>query len=254
MNHATKTNKMITIKMVNSEIIVKTAFLCIHSPFPGDGRNKISVKSKGNTRMEKTIESHRKSQTAKEGYQKKIRKKSGQFYGFFFYISLFFLFSIAGWIWEVFIYLIKDGEFVNRGFLFGPWLPVYGSGGILLIFLLKKWEYKPVKVFFLSMLICSVLEYGTSFCLERIWGYRWWDYSNDFLNINGRICLWGSLMFGLAGWLLICYGIPYLKMIYRKIGKTERGRKGLRLICLLLLVLFIADATWAADFPHMVKS
>ena len=63
-------------------------------------------------------------------YADLIRQRSGEVYGFFFYIPLFFLLSFFGWLWEVGIYLVKDGEFVNRGVLFGPWLPVYGCGGI----------------------------------------------------------------------------------------------------------------------------
>lgn len=186
-------------------------------------------------------------------YADLIRERSGQVYGFFFYIPLFFLFSFAGWLWEAGIYLVKDGEFVNRGVLFGPWLPIYGCGGILLIFFLKRWEYKPVLVFLVSMALCSVLEYLVSFVLERVWGIRWWDYSGEFLNISGRICLLSSLLFGVGGWLLVCYAVPYLRMLYRKIWKREKGKKGLQLACLVLLLLFIADAAWAADFPNMGK-
>lgn len=186
-------------------------------------------------------------------YADLIGRRSNQTYGFFFYIPLFFLLSSAGWLWEVTIYLIQDGEFVNRGVLFGPWLPIYGCGGIMLALLLRKLEYKPVRVFFLSMIICSVLEYLTSFCLERVWGIRWWDYSNEFLNISGRICLWSSLMFGVGGWLLVCYVLPYLRMLYRKLWKVEKGRKALQIICLTLILIFAADAAWAADLPNMGK-
>ncbi len=182
-----------------------------------------------------------------------IRKRSGQTYGFFFYVPLFFLASIAGWLWEVGIYMAQDGELVNRGVLIGPWLPIYGCGAVLLTFLLKRWEYKPVRVFFISMLLCSVLEYLVSYVLERVWGIRWWDYSGQFLNISGRICLMGSLMFGLSGWLLVCYAVPYLRMLYRKIWKMENGRKALQLVCLVLVLIFVADAAWAADFPNMGK-
>jgi len=147
-----------------------------------------------------------------------------------------------------------EGEFVNRGVLFGPWLPIYGIGGLILSVVLGRYEYKPVRVFFISMLLSSVLEYLASWFLERTWGIRWWDYSNDFLNISGRICLWGSLMFGLSGWMLICYINPYMRLLYRKIWKTEGGRKLLQLFCLALILLFTADATFAADFPNMGKS
>lgn len=187
-------------------------------------------------------------------YNNLIKQRGNQVYGFFFYIPLFFIISCAGWIWEVLIYMVRDSEMINRGVLLGPWLPLYGSGGIMLALLLKKYERKPVRVFFLSMLICSLLEYLSSYCLERVWGIRWWDYSDDFLNISGRICLWGSLLFGLSGWLLVCYVIPYLKMLYRKLWKMESGRRGLELICLVLILIFVADAAWAADFPNMGKS
>ncbi len=182
-----------------------------------------------------------------------IKQKKSQTYGFFFYTPLFFAISFVGWIWEILIYFIQDGEFINRGVLFGPWLPLYGCGGIFLSFILGKYEYKPVRVFFLSMLICSLLEYFSSFFLEWMWGIRWWDYSGDFLNINGRICLWGSLMFGLAGWMFICYIMPYLRFLYRQIWKEERKRKLLQLLCLALILLFTADAAFAADLPNMGK-
>lgn len=184
-------------------------------------------------------------------YANRIRMRTGQIYGFFFYVPLFFLLSVVGWLWEVGIYLVRDGRFVNRGVLLGPWLPIYGCGGIVLALLLKRWEYKPVQVFFTSMLLCTVLEYLVSYVLERTWGIRWWDYSGQFMNISGRVCLLGGLMFGLGGWLLICYVVPYLRMLYRKIWKTEKGRKALQLVCLVLLLVFIADAAWAADFPNM---
>lgn len=190
----------------------------------------------------------------KISYAELIRRKRNETYGFFFYTPLFFLLSFAGWLWEVLIYVVMEGEFVNRGVLFGPWLPIYGIGGLILSVVLGRYEYKPVRVFFISMLLSSVLEYLASWFLERTWGIRWWDYSNDFLNISGRICLWGSLMFGLSGWMLICYIIPYMRLLYRKIWKTEGGRKLLQLFCLALILLFTADATFAADFPNMGKS
>ena len=111
-------------------------------------------------------------------------------------------------------------------------------------------RYKPVRTFFASMVLCSVVEYLASYFLERGWGVRWWDYSDQFLNISGRICLWGCLLFGVGGWLLVCYAMPYLRMAFRKIWKMDRGRKALQLACLLLILIFAADAAWAADFPN----
>ena len=130
---------------------------------------------------------------------------------------------------------------------------IYGCGGVALTFILRRWEYKPIRVFLISMIACTLLEYLVSYMLERVWGIRWWDYSEQFLNISGRVCLLGSLMFGFGGWLLVCYVVPYLRMLYRKIWKLENGRRGLQLVCLILLLFFAADAAWAADFPNMGK-
>ncbi len=182
--------------------------------------------------------------------EKNKHKTSYQISCFFFYVSLFFLLAIGGWIWEVLLYTVQDKTFVNRGVLFGPWLPVYGCGGIALYLLLNKWVKKPIRVFILSACICSILEYFAGWYLEWAWGIKWWDYTGHFLNIKGRICLLCSLLFGLGGWLLICHVEPYLKRFYEKIYKNKKQRKTLQIICLILIVLFIADATWSADFPN----
>ena len=76
----------------------------------------------------------------KRNYNSLIRKHAAQVYGFFFYLPLFFLFSFLGWLWEAGIYLVTDGEFVNRGILSGPWLPIYGCGGILLALLFRTMD------------------------------------------------------------------------------------------------------------------
>lgn len=185
------------------------------------------------------------------------RNKNKTYYqisGFFFYVSLFFLLSFVGWIWEVLLYAVQDRAFVNRGVLFGPWLPIYGCGGIALNFMLKRWKNKPVLVFLLSACICSILEYFAGWYLEWAWGIKWWDYTGHFLNIKGRICLLCSLLFGLGGWLLICHVGPYLKRIYGKIYEEQKRRKVFQIICFILLILFIVDATWSTDFPNRGES
>ena len=116
---------------------------------------------------------------------------------FDYYVLLFFLVSFLGWLWEVGIYLVREGRFVNRGILFGPWLPVYGSGALFLYLLLRRWKRRPMFVFLISLTVCSLLEYLAGFFLEKAWGVRWWDYSGMLLNLNGHVCLMSSLMFGL---------------------------------------------------------
>lgn len=121
-------------------------------------------------------------------------------------ILLFFIFSTFGWCWEVSIHLVLDGVFVNRGTFHGPWLPIYGAGGVLLLTVLNRVRSHPVIEFFSIILLCGIVEYGTSYYLEKVYdGKKWWDYSGYFLNLNGRICAEGLLVFGIGG-MVIVYG------------------------------------------------
>ena len=95
---------------------------------------------------------------------------------FDYYVLLFFCLAFVGWLWEVLLFLLTDHAFINRGVYRGPYLPIYGVGGVLLCFLLRRYRGKPFLVFALSMVVCSVLEYLTSYLLEVRWGIRWWDY------------------------------------------------------------------------------
>ena len=164
---------------------------------------------------------------------------------FDYYALLFFLLSIAGWIWEVLLYFWTDHLFINRGVYKGPYLPVYGVGGLLLYVFLYARRHKPFQVFAFSAILCGVLEYLTSFFLEQKWGIRWWDYSGHFLNVNGRICLMGVSAFGLGGVFLICLFLPWYDRIYEKIPGRWR-----RLLCAVLVVIFVADAAWCAMYPN----
>ena len=164
---------------------------------------------------------------------------------FGYYALLFFLLAFIGWLWEVALFWVTDHALINRGVYRGPYLPIYGVGGLLLCLLLQQWRKKPVLVFGLSMLLCSVLEYFTSYILEKRWGIRWWDYSGHFLNLQGRICLAGAVIFGLGGTLLVCLLLPYYEKWY------ERIPRGWRLgVTLSLLLIFVLDATYSAVRPN----
>ncbi len=165
---------------------------------------------------------------------------------FDFYVLLFFVISFFGWLWEGAIYLVTRQTLVNRGVYMGPYLPIYGAGGILLWFLLQRLSKKPVLTFLLSAFICAVLEYGVSLCLERMWGQRWWDYSGWFLNVNGRICLASALAFGLGGMALNCFLLPCYMRVYHKLSRKWRIA-----LSILFLFVFILDATYCAVRPHM---
>lgn len=162
-----------------------------------------------------------------------------------FYLLFFFFLASMGWLWEVAIYLVTEHRFVNRGILFGPWLPIYGFGGIFLICLLHNLKERPVLIFLLSSLVCSVLEYLTGFLLEALWNVKWWDYSEHVLNLHGRICLLCSIGFGIGGLLLFYCILPAFERLYDRLPQ-----KAALILSLILLFLMVADAAYAAEIPN----
>lgn len=162
-------------------------------------------------------------------------------------ILLFIIFSVVGWLWEVSLHLTKEG-FVNRGVLQGPWLPIYGSGGVLVLVLLKKVRKNPMLTFILTVTICGILEYFTSWYLETFKGHKWWDYSGYFLNLDGRICAEGLLVFGLGGCVFIYLFAPLLDDLIQKIPRRTQI-----LLCVVLMSLFITDEVYSSKHPNTGK-
>lgn len=126
------------------------------------------------------------------------------------YFLLFFIYSVLGWLMEVVRTLIHERKFVNRGFLVGPYCPIYGYGVLLITFLLRRYQDDFVATFVFSILICGALEYFTSFFMEKIFHARWWDYSNRKFNINGRICLETLIPFGILSCIILYITNPIL--------------------------------------------
>ena len=104
------------------------------------------------------------------------------------YILLFFVTAMLGWVMEVVCKLIQFHRFINRGFLIGPYCPIYGFGSVLITLLLSRYAESPVVVFLMGMIICGTLEYLTSYLMEKLFHARWWDYSQKRFNLNGRVC------------------------------------------------------------------
>lgn len=118
----------------------------------------------------------------------------------------FFIYSVLGWVCEVLYCSIPRKRFVNRGFLFGPWLPIYGFGAMVAVLALEPLKDRWWLVFLVGMVLTSILEYITSWGLEKLFKVKLWDYSTYPLNINGRVCALNSTLFGLLC-LLIVYVI-----------------------------------------------
>ena len=164
-------------------------------------------------------------------------------------IAVFLTLSVFGWLWEVGMHLVSYGEFVNRGALHGPWLPIYGTGAVLMLTLLYRFRGKPVLEFCSTILLCGFLEYMTSLVMEiATGGMKWWDYSGYFLNLNGRICAEGLLVFGVGG-LAIVYVIA--PVIDGMIGEVNEKR--IMAVCSALIILFAADAVYSQFQPNTGK-
>jgi len=125
-------------------------------------------------------------------------------------IIYFFIYCLVGWICEELYCSILAKKIVNRGFLYGPYLPIYGFGAMSVLFLLRPFIKNIILLFFAGMIVTSIIEYIGSFLLEKIFHIKLWDYSKNFLNINGRVCLLNSTMFGLLSLLMVYVIHPFV--------------------------------------------
>ena len=120
----------------------------------------------------------------------------------------------------------------------GPWCPIYGFGAVFISLLLSRHAEDPLAVFGLAILICGILEYSTSYMMEKIFHARWWDYSTKKFNLNGRVCADTLLPFGLLGLLLVYAITPVMFSCFDLLSETM-----IQIICLSLSLLFLADIT-----------
>lgn len=161
------------------------------------------------------------------------------------YILLFIVCAFIGWVWEVVLTFVKTGGFVNRGVLHGPWLPLYGFGGVLLALLLEHFKKYPLAVFGMSVLICGLLEYGTGWYLETFKHLKWWDYSDLPFNLDGRICLLSLICFGFLGlFMLYVLKLP----LFRAFNRIPLPAKSI--LCVVIVLGVAGDALYATDHPN----
>ena len=109
---------------------------------------------------------------------------------------------------EVTCKLFQFHRFINRGFLIGPYCPIYGFGAVFVTLLLSGFSAYPLAVFLLAMLVCGTLEYLTSYLMEKLFHARWWDYSQRKFNLNGRVCANTLIPFGLLGLVMVYFLKP----------------------------------------------
>lgn len=150
---------------------------------------------------------------------------------------LIVIYSVIGYLCEVvYCFIINNGKFQNRGFLYGPYCPIYGFSSIAILILLDRYKSSHLVIFIMAMLVSTVMEYFTSFMMEKIFNNKWWDYSEEKFNINGRVCLKNSLMFGILGVLLVFYINPNILSLINKIPNSI-----LILISILVFIIMLID-------------
>lgn len=154
------------------------------------------------------------------------------------YFLCFMVYSFIGWVYEVSLYLVRDKVFVNRGFLNGPYLPIYGCGAMAVVLMFGDMgDLKSIPaLFFSSVMVSCILEYLTSYIMEKLFHARWWDYSDNRFNLNGRICLSAAIVFGVLSVLLIKFIHPFVSGMFYKIPEVAA-----EIIAAFVVGFFVTD-------------
>ena len=167
-------------------------------------------------------------------------------------ILLFFAYAFLGWCIEVTLKYFQFHRFINRGFLTGPWLPIYGSGAALITVAVKglaPLESSVGTTFVISFILCGIVEYMTSFVLEKRFHARWWDYSQKPMNLHGRVWIGNLLLFGLGGVLIVELFNPLLFRISAHMSFRFR-----EVLAILLSCIFAADYAMSHFVLKLVKT
>ena len=154
-------------------------------------------------------------------------------------VLLFFAYSFAGWCIEVILKFIQYHRFINRGFFTGPICPIYGSGAVLITITVEiqtPYESAYGTTFLISFLLCGLIEYFTSWFMEKRFHARWWDYSTKPMNLHGRVWIGNLILFGIGGVAIIHLINPFLYSIISKIPITAKG-----ILSIVLLGIFAVD-------------
>ena len=169
-------------------------------------------------------------------------------YEFFKYFLLFVMYSFSGWLFEVIVVFFTTKKFSNRGFLIGPVCPIYGIASFFMLYLLNKYKNDYIILFCMSAIICTIVEYLTSFIMEKLFKTRWWDYSNNKFNLNGRICLQDSLIFGFLGILVILYINSFFLQLIDFLPNIL-----LFILSIVIFTIFVIDISISFNVMNKVK-
>ena len=154
-------------------------------------------------------------------------------------ILLMVIGGVFGFIYEELFYKIDLGYFVKRGSTYGPWIPIYAVGSLLIVLITYTYKNKPYLIFIINTILTGLLEFFTGLFLHKIFNLRLWDYNKEILNfgnINGYICLRSILFFGISSLMLIYLFIPLIKKVVKKSSETS-----ITVVSYTLGILFVLD-------------
>ncbi|WP_314067840.1 putative ABC transporter permease [uncultured Vagococcus sp.] len=154
-------------------------------------------------------------------------------------VLLFFIYSVIGWLWETVYCSLKAKKFVYRGFLVGPYCPIYGFGVVSVLYFVEPYQNNLVVLYFFSAVLVTVLEYLTSYVLEKLFHATWWDYHDVPLNINGRVAVPVSLFWGVACVLIVKVINPQVLMLAQLLERTFGNA-----LPIILLVVMAVDLVY----------
>lgn len=135
-------------------------------------------------------------------------------YSFTQWLAFFLIYCFLGWVWESCYVSIRQKKWINRGFMHGPLLPIYGSGAVIVLLAALPFKGNVFAVYIAGMISATILEYCTGAAMEAIFKVRYWDYSNKKFNLNGHICLFCSLGWGFFSIAMVyCLHEPFEQMV-----------------------------------------
>lgn len=157
----------------------------------------------------------------------------------------FIIYSFVGYVSECIFVSVENKKLTNRGFFCGPICPIYGIGGIFMAFFLQKYYGDVFAIFILGAILATIVEYITGWALEKLFHNKWWDYSKNKFNINGRVCLLNTILFGIAAVIVVMFADPFISNLLNSIPRIFRI-----IIGVILLIVFVFDMiySWIVAF------
>ena len=165
-------------------------------------------------------------------------------------LMIYTIAGVIGFIYEEICGFINEGYFFKRGTTYGPWIPIYGFGALLIFFLTVRFRGKPLLVFLISSLACGTLELSSGFILDKVFHLRLWDYSGVILNwghVNGYICVRSVITWGIFGLLLMMVVLPLAEKF------QKRHPKAYNIVTIALFSAFVLDIVLSLSIKYVGK-